>query len=161
MLTARIQELLSIWPWSTIYSATMPKNTDVKEPAGLARVWFFYVGVLGFGVFGDFTVGPQRRDHRHRWVTGCSGVPKIMTWASCEVGRSRASPCVATMGLRPPRDDLAAHEVQHLNHLVPRSSSRVELLLQLPQRVLAAPFSTGLAWSSVDGLRRQGTQGRR
>ena len=36
----------------------------------------------------------------------------------------------------PPRDDLAAHEVQHLNHLVPRSSSRVELLLQLPKRVL-------------------------
>eukprot|EP00964_Phaeocystis_antarctica_P018487 scaffold10215_cov47-Phaeocystis_antarctica.AAC.2 len=34
----------------------------------------------------------------------------------------------------PPRDDLAAHEVQHLNHLVPRSNSRVELLLQLPQR---------------------------
>ena len=27
----------------------------------------------------------------------------------------------------PPRDDLAAHEVQHFNHLVPRSSSRVEL----------------------------------
>ena len=25
----------------------------------------------------------------------------------------------------PPRDDLAAHEVQHLNHLVPRSSSRL------------------------------------
>ena len=49
----------------------------------------------------------------------------------------------------PPRDDLAAHEVQHLNHLVPRSSSRVELLLQLPQRVPAAPFSTGLAWSTL------------
>ena len=60
-----------------------------------------------------------------------------------------------------PRDDLAANEVQHLHHLVPLSSSRVELLLQLRPRVPAAPFSTGLALSSVDGLRRQGTQGRR
>ena len=60
-----------------------------------------------------------------------------------------------------PRDDFAANEVQHLDLLVPRSSSRVELLLQLRPRVPAAPFSTGLALSSVDGLRRQGTQGRR
>ena len=45
--------------------------------------------------------------------------------------------------------DLAAHEVQHLNHLVARSSHAVELLLKLPQRVPAAPFSTGLAWSST------------
>ena len=52
-------------------------------------------------------------------------------------------------------------EVHHLNHLVPLSSSRVDLLLQLRPRVPAAPFSTGLALSSVDGLRRQGTQGRR
>ena len=77
-------------------------------------------------------------------------------------GRQGAGQQVRPPGTEHPRrDDLAAHEVQHLNHLVPRSSSRVELLLQLPQRVPAAPFSTGLAWSSVDSLRRQGTQGRR
>ena len=61
-------------------------------------------------------------------------------------GRQGAGQQVRPPGTEhPPRDDLAAHEVQHLNHLVPLSSSRVELLLQLPQRVPAAPFSTGLA----------------
>ena len=56
---------------------------------------------------------------------------------------------------------LAAHEVKHLDHLVSRSSYRVKLLLQLPKRVPAPSFSTGLALSSVDSQRRQGTQGTR
>ena len=77
-------------------------------------------------------------------------------------GRQGAGQQVRPPGTEhPPRDDLAAREVQHLHHLVPLSSSRVELLLQLRPRVPAAPFSTELALSSVDGLRRQGTQGRR
>ena len=42
-----------------------------------------------------------------------------------------------------------------------RSSYRVKLLLKLSKRVPATSFSVGLAWSSVDSLRRQGTQGRR
>ena len=45
--------------------------------------------------------------------------------------------------------------------MVDRSSRGVELLLQLPKRVISPSFSTGLALSSVDSLRRQGTQGRR
>ena len=61
----------------------------------------------------------------------------------------------------PPRAILAAHEVKHLDHLVSRSSYRVKLLLQLPKRVPAPSFSTGLALSSMDSLRRQGTQGTR
>ena len=56
---------------------------------------------------------------------------------------------------------LAAHEVKHLDHLVSRSSYLIKLLLQLSKRVPATSFSAGLAWSSVDSLRRQGTQGRR
>jgi len=60
-----------------------------------------------------------------------------------------------------PRAILAAHEVKHLDHLVSRSSYRVKLLLQLPERVPAPSFSTGLALSSVDSQRRQGTQGTR
>ena len=77
-------------------------------------------------------------------------------------GRQGAGQRVRPPGTEhPPRAILAAHEVKHLDHLVSRSSNRVELLLQLPKRVPASPFSTGLAWSSVDGLRRQGTQGRR
>ena len=59
----------------------------------------------------------------------------------------------------PPRAILAAHEVQHLDHLVSRSSYLVKLLLKLSKRVPATSFSVGLAWSSVDGLRRQGTPG--
>ena len=59
----------------------------------------------------------------------------------------------------PPRDILAAHEAKHLDHLVSRSSYRVKLLLQLSKRVPAESFSVGMAWSSVDGLRRQGTPG--
>ena len=54
----------------------------------------------------------------------------------------------------PPRAILAAHEVKHLDHLVSRSSYRVKLLLQLPKRVPAPSFSTGLALSSVDSQRR-------
>ena len=61
----------------------------------------------------------------------------------------------------PPRDILAAHEVQHPDHLVSRSSYLVKLLLKLSKRVPATSFSVGLAWSNVDSLRRQGTQGRR
>ena len=57
----------------------------------------------------------------------------------------------------PPRAILAAHEVNHLDHLVSRSSYPVKLILQLSKRVPAKSFSVGLAWSSVDGLRRQGT----
>ena len=45
--------------------------------------------------------------------------------------------------------------------MVDRSSRGVELLLQLPKRVPAPSFSTGLALSSVDSQRRQGTQGTR
>jgi hypothetical protein len=61
-----------------------------------------------------------------------------------------------------PRLPLASHEVKHLDHLVSRSSYRVKLLLQLPKRVPAPSFSTGLVLSSVDtSLRRQGTQGTR
>jgi len=61
----------------------------------------------------------------------------------------------------PPRAILAAHEVKHLDHLVSRSSYQVKLLLQLPKRVPAPSFLTGLALSSMDSLRRQGTQGTR
>ena len=46
----------------------------------------------------------------------------------------------------------------NLNHLVGRSSYLAELLLQLAQRVTPAPFSIGLALSSMHGVRRQGTQ---
>ena len=60
-----------------------------------------------------------------------------------------------------PRAILAAHEAKHLDHLVSRSSYLVKLLLKLSKRVPAKSFSVGLAWSSVDGLRRQGIPGRR
>jgi hypothetical protein len=46
-------------------------------------------------------------------------------------------------------------------HAFSRSSYRVKLLLQLPKRVPAPSFSTGLALSSMDSQRRQGTQGTR
>eukprot|EP00964_Phaeocystis_antarctica_P010387 scaffold5718_cov25-Phaeocystis_antarctica.AAC.1 len=50
-------------------------------------------------------------------------------------GRQGAGQQVRPPGTEhPPQDDLAANEVEHLDLLVPRSSSRVELLLQLPQR---------------------------
>ena len=59
------------------------------------------------------------------------------------------------------KGSLGAHDVKHLDLLVDRSSRGVELLLQLPKRVPAPSFSTGLALSSVDSQRRQGTQGTR
>ena len=77
-------------------------------------------------------------------------------------GRQGAGQPVRPPGTEhPPRAILAAHEVKHLDHLVSRSSYRVKLLLQLPKRVPAPSFSTGLALSSVDSQRRQGTQGTR
>ena len=77
-------------------------------------------------------------------------------------GRQGAGQPVRPPGTEhPPRAILAAHEVKHLDHLVSRSRYRVKLLLQLPKRVPAPSFSTGLALSSVDSLRRQGTQGKR
>jgi hypothetical protein len=59
----------------------------------------------------------------------------------------------------PPRAILVAHEVEHLDHLVRRSSQLAELILQLAKMVPLASFSTGLALGCVDGLRPQGTQG--
>ena len=59
----------------------------------------------------------------------------------------------------PPRAILVAHEVEHLNHPVLRSSRLAELLLQLANMVSPASFSTGLALGCVVGLRPQGTQG--
>ena len=44
----------------------------------------------------------------------------------------------------PPRAILAVHEVDHLNHLVRRSSHLAKLMLQLEKRVPPASFSTGL-----------------
>ena len=77
-------------------------------------------------------------------------------------GRQGAGQPVRPPGTEhPPRAILAAHEAKHLDHLVSRSSYRVKLLLQLPKRVPAPSFSTGLALSSVDSQRRQGTQGTR
>jgi hypothetical protein len=77
-------------------------------------------------------------------------------------GRQGAGQPVRPPGTEhPPRAILAAHDVKHLDLLVDRSSRGVELLLQLPKRVPAPSFSTGLALSSVDSLRRQGTQGTR
>ena len=58
-----------------------------------------------------------------------------------------------------PRVILVAHEVEHLDHLVRRSSQLAELLLQLAKKVSPASFSTELALGCVDGLRPQGTQG--
>jgi hypothetical protein len=58
-----------------------------------------------------------------------------------------------------PRAILAVHEVDHLDHLVRRSSQLAELILQLAKMVPPASFSTGLALSCVDSLRPQGTQG--
>ena len=77
-------------------------------------------------------------------------------------GRQGAGQPVRPPGTEhPPRAIPAAHEVKHLDHLVSRSSYRVKFLLQLPKRVPAPSFSTGLALSSVDSQRRQGTQGTR
>ena len=77
-------------------------------------------------------------------------------------GRKGAGQQVRPLGTEhPPRAILAAHEVNHLDHLVSRSSYPVKLILQLSKRVPAKSFSVGLAWSSVDGRHRQGTQGRR
>jgi hypothetical protein len=77
-------------------------------------------------------------------------------------GRQGAGQPVRPPGTEhPPRAILAAHDVKHLDLLVDRSSRGVELLLQLPKRVPAPSFLTGLALSSVDSLRRQGTQGTR
>ena len=59
----------------------------------------------------------------------------------------------------PPRAILVAHDVEHLDHLVRRSSQLAELLLQLAKMVPLASFSTGLALGCADGLRPQGTQG--
>ena len=59
----------------------------------------------------------------------------------------------------PPRAILVAHEVEHLDHLVRRSSQLAELILQLAKMVPLASFSTGLALGCADGLRPQGTQG--
>ena len=59
----------------------------------------------------------------------------------------------------PPPAILVAHEVEHLDHLVRRSSNLAELLLQLANMVPPASFSTGLALGCADGLRPQGTQG--
>ena len=59
----------------------------------------------------------------------------------------------------PPRAILVAHEVEHLDHLVRRSSNLAELILQLAKMMPLASFSTGLALGCVDGLRPQGTQG--
>ena len=59
----------------------------------------------------------------------------------------------------PPRAILVAHEVEHLDHLVRRSSQLAELILQLAKMVSLPSFSTGLALSCVDGLRPQGTHG--
>ena len=78
--------------------------------------------------------------------------------ARATAGKVLASRC-ACWGQHPPRAILAAHEANHPDHLVSRSSYRVKLLLQLSKRVPAKSFSVGLAWSSVDGLRRQGTPG--
>ena len=55
----------------------------------------------------------------------------------------------------PPRAILAVHEGDHLNHLVRRSSQLAELLLRLAKMVPPASFSTGLALSCVDSLRRK------
>jgi hypothetical protein len=49
--------------------------------------------------------------------------------------------------------------VEHLDHLVRRSSQLAELLLQLAKMVSPASFSTELALGCVDSLRPQGTQG--
>ena len=82
--------------------------------------------------------------------------------ARATAGKVLASRQVRPLGTEhPPRAILAAHEVQHPDHLVSRSSYLVKLLLKLSKRVPATSFSVGLAWSSVDSLRRQGTQGRR
>ena len=59
----------------------------------------------------------------------------------------------------PPRAILVAHEVEHLDQLVLRSSQLAEPLLQLAKKVSPASFSTGLALGCVAGLRPQGTQG--
>ena len=59
----------------------------------------------------------------------------------------------------PPRAILVAHEVEHLDQLVRRSSHLAEILLQLAKMVPLASFSTGLALGCADGLRPQGTQG--
>ena len=77
-------------------------------------------------------------------------------------GRQGAGQPVRPPGTEhPPRAIIAAHDVKHLDLLVDRSRRGVELLLQLPKRVPAPSFSTGLALSSVDSQRRQGTQGTR
>ena len=59
----------------------------------------------------------------------------------------------------PPRAILAVHGVDHLDHLVRRSSQRAKLLLRLSKWASSPSFSTGLALSCVDSLRPQGTQG--
>ena len=93
-----------------------------------------------------------------------SHLKKHMAVARATAGKvlaSRRQPVRPPGTEHPPRAILAAHEVKHLDHLVSRSSYRVKLLLQLPKRVPAPSLSTGLALSSVDSLRRQGTQGKR
>ena len=104
------------------------------------------------GFLGRLTLRPLKHSH----------LKKHMAVARATAGKVLASRC-ARQGQSTRRGlcILAAHEVKHLDHLVSRSSYRVKLLLQLPKRVPAPSFSTGLALSSVDSLRRQGTQGKR
>ena len=79
-----------------------------------------------------------------------SHLKKHTAVARATAGKVLANRCARHAGTEhPPRAILAAHEVKHLDHLVSHSSYRVKLLLQLPKRVPAPSFSTGLALSSV------------
>jgi hypothetical protein len=98
---------------------------------------------------------PTQRPLKH------SHLKKHTAVVRATAGKVLASRCGPPGTEHPPRAILAAHEVKHLDHLVSRSSYRSKLLLQLPKRVPAPSFSTGLALSSMDSLRRQGTQGTR
>ena len=60
-------------------------------------------------------------------------------------GRQGAGKRVRPPGTEhPPPAILAPHDVEHLNHLVSRSSRLAELLLQLSKLAPATSFSTGL-----------------
>ena len=107
------------------------------------------------GSLGRATPRPLNHSHLKKHTAVARATAGTRCWPAGAPARDRAP------AKHPPRAILAAHEVKHLDHMVSRSSYRVKLLLQLPKRVPAPSFSTGLALSSVDSLRRQGTQGTR
>ena len=136
--------------------------------AACAQVWLVLTSVRALRTLGRATAACRGGGEAQE--AACGGgkvaIPAILTRLPDPGHAVRLQDCkIATFGraLHRPDQVQAAWRAaaRHWYHLVSRSSYRVKLLLQLPKRVPAPSFSTGLALSSVDSQRRQGTQGTR